>query len=266
MADFRDFEELHHSAMAAEIADEKKRRKARLNPVNEDFYKDLPYQLTEILDSIKWEYRNEPWFNEAWEKYRKHVLDAGLGGKIKMPGFVFNEYVDKYVEERSKRFPADMYNAIHSDCDVDELYHHGVKGQKWGVRRYQNDDGTLTEEGKKRYGVDSNGKMSKEGKKLYSQDRKEALKEAKTDLKDMGLRPNYLFRSPESQASKYNAGKLYVAENYGKTTVKDYIRSEKGREAATKGSVVLASVLASIGAMVVVGGQLKKVLGGLADV
>jgi len=31
----------------------------------------------------------------------------------------------------------------------DELYHHGVKGQKWGVRRYRNYDGTLTEAGKK---------------------------------------------------------------------------------------------------------------------
>lgn len=30
------------------------------------------------------------------------------------------------------------------------LSHHGIKGQKWGVRRYQNEDGTLTEEGKKR--------------------------------------------------------------------------------------------------------------------
>lgn len=31
------------------------------------------------------------------------------------------------------------------------LAHHGIKGQKWGVRRYQNPDGTLTSEGKKRY-------------------------------------------------------------------------------------------------------------------
>lgn len=31
-----------------------------------------------------------------------------------------------------------------------ELYHHGIKGQKWGVRRFQNPDGTLTAAGKKR--------------------------------------------------------------------------------------------------------------------
>lgn len=31
-----------------------------------------------------------------------------------------------------------------------ELYHHGIKGMKWGVRRFQNEDGSLTEEGKKK--------------------------------------------------------------------------------------------------------------------
>lgn len=33
------------------------------------------------------------------------------------------------------------------------LYHHGIKGQKWGVRRYQNKDGSLTNAGQKRYGI-----------------------------------------------------------------------------------------------------------------
>ena len=31
-----------------------------------------------------------------------------------------------------------------------ELYHHGILGQRWGVRRFQNEDGTLTNEGRKR--------------------------------------------------------------------------------------------------------------------
>ena len=36
----------------------------------------------------------------------------------------------------------------------DELYHWGIKGMKWGVRRYQNKDGTLTSKGKKHYSQD----------------------------------------------------------------------------------------------------------------
>jgi hypothetical protein len=35
-----------------------------------------------------------------------------------------------------------------------ELYHHGIKGQRWGVRRYQNEDGSYTRAGRKRYGLD----------------------------------------------------------------------------------------------------------------
>ena len=45
-----------------------------------------------------------------------------------------------------------------------ELYHWGIKGQKWGIRRYQNEDGTLTEEGLKK-------------KEQYKKDLNEELRE-----------------------------------------------------------------------------------------
>ena len=33
---------------------------------------------------------------------------------------------------------------------MNELYHHGIQGQRWGFRRFQNEDGTLTDAGKKK--------------------------------------------------------------------------------------------------------------------
>ena len=46
-----------------------------------------------------------------------------------------------------------------------ELYHHGVVGMKWGVRRYQNKDGSLTNAGKRRYGTKANFEKVQAAKK-----------------------------------------------------------------------------------------------------
>lgn len=48
------------------------------------------------------------------------------------------------------------------------LYHHGIKGQKWGVRRFQNKNGTLTPEGKERYGKNSGGDASESRRTRYT--------------------------------------------------------------------------------------------------
>lgn len=47
----------------------------------------------------------------------------------------------------------------------DYLMHHGVKGQKWGVRRWQNEDGSLTPEGIKKYGTVDNFNYQRARKK-----------------------------------------------------------------------------------------------------
>ena len=47
-----------------------------------------------------------------------------------------------------------------------ELYHWGIKGMKWGVRRYQNSDGSLTAAGRKRY-TDKDGNLNAAGKKKF---------------------------------------------------------------------------------------------------
>lgn len=49
-----------------------------------------------------------------------------------------------------------------------ELYHYGVKGMKWGIRRYQNKDGSLTPKGKKHYDNMSGTEMHKKLQKTYN--------------------------------------------------------------------------------------------------
>ena len=47
------------------------------------------------------------------------------------------------------------YIVLVSEDGQPYISHHGIKGQKWGVRRYQNPDGSLTAEGMRRYNTDS---------------------------------------------------------------------------------------------------------------
>lgn len=66
---------------------------------------------------------------------------------------------------------------IFSEAPNDWLMHHGIKGQKWGIRRYQNPDGTLTAEGRKRYGLNDIAKPKNIGNLSKRERRRLALKE-----------------------------------------------------------------------------------------
>ena len=110
------------------------------------------------------------------------------------------------------------YYGIHYDSVIE---HHGIKGQKWGIRRYQNPDGTLTELGKKR--------LRTQHKRLSRKDykaQKASMKANKAEAKASRTRNEERYQERKEKADtlsriaksrQYKAAKYYkkMEERYG---------------------------------------------------
>ena len=102
-----------------------------------------------------------------------------------------------------------------------ELHHWGIKGQKWGIRRYQNKDGSLTPAGRKRY-AEEEATLKEREKSIKNRERVKA-RQAKIDAKkaELDAREKAL---EESKSTKTSPGA------YKPKSVKDMTDAELDRE------------------------------------
>ena len=126
----------------------------------------------------------------------------------------------------------------------DELYHFGAKGMKWGVRKYQNEDGSLTSLGKKRDKMLSDRKTAKKhsttSNMVKAEYSRREFEDAKTRLK--------LENQKKKSKRQQDLEKKYIDQGFAKdeAEIKAYNRAKTETILKVAGGIALASAAAYV--------------------
>lgn len=143
------------------------------------------------------------------------------------------------------------YYAI--EDETEDLQHHGIKGQRWGVRRFQNPDGTRTAAGKRREREDSSDTQNDASKKSING--KTVAKAALGALAVGGTA--FLIANPTTRAALAKYGKTEVSkikDKFSKENLKETgkkIGKKVAERASKAGDAMIDAALMSIGGIAI---------------
>lgn len=148
------------------------------------------------------------------------------------------------------------------------LAHHGIKGQKWGVRRYQYEDGSLTAEGRTRYGLENTKLISGttgSSATALAKHVKQIRKDIKADYKEDKKYAKQNYSGKERKAKVREVNEMYnrsiksineaLKMKYGEDAMKRYAtRQTAKRTLPLVATLLVSDLLMSQGAYMILDG------------